>query len=201
MIRRPDDPPAGHAMDASQAEPEAFDEAPQVSWATRAGQVSARPLDDAEGRALFTTVWRGARHAVRLDDDELARFAAAFTYVRVAPEKDVIVQAEAGDYLLVLLDGKVSVDLVHGAGERTRLALAQACDLIGEMALVDAGVRFSTCTTRTVCVLAVLETARLRELVQHDPRLALALYASLSRRLSLRLRQLGTRLSALLASH
>ena len=67
------------------------------------------------------------------------------------------------------------------------------------MSLLDAGARFSACTTLTPCVLAVLEAHRLDELMAGEPRLALALLTSLARRLSLRLRQVSARLSALLS--
>ena len=67
------------------------------------------------------------------------------------------------------------------------------------MALLDGGPRFSTCTTRTPCLLAILETDALARLMQDDAHLALVVLASMARRLSLRLRQVSARLSALLA--
>ena len=67
------------------------------------------------------------------------------------------------------------------------------------LSLLDAGARFSACTTITPTLLAVLDARRMDELIAQEPRIALALLASLSRRLSLRLRQVSTRLSALLS--
>ena len=74
-------------------------------------------------------------------------------------------------------------------------------DMLGEMSLLDAGARFSACTTLTACSLAVVDAQRLDEMITNEPRLGLALLASLSRRLSLRLRQVSARLSALLSSN
>ena len=99
----------------------------------------------------------------------------------------------------VVLEGRLSVDRVQGDGSRVRLAEAHAGDLLGEMSLLDAGSRFSACTTLTPCVRRALPARRLEALMASEPRLALALLASLARRLSLRLRQVSTRLSALLA--
>ena len=84
-------------------------------------------------------------------------------------------------------------------GGRARLAEARAGDMLGEMSVLDAGSRFSACTTLTPCVVAVLDAQRLDEMMAAEPRLAMALLASLARRLSLRLRQVSARLSALLS--
>ena len=51
------------------------------------------------------------------------------------------------------------------------------------------------------CSLAVIDTERLDAMLADEPRLGLALLASLSRRLSLRLRQVSARLSALLSQN
>ena len=85
------------------------------------------------------------------------------------------------------------------AGARARLAEARPGDILGEMSLLDAGSRFSACTTITSCVLAVVDARGLDLMITHEPRLGLALLASLARRLSLRLRQVSARLSALLS--
>jgi len=98
-----------------------------------------------------------------------------------------------------VLEGTVSVDRVQPWGARARLAEARAGDMLGEMSLLDAGGRFSACHTLTPAVLAVLDAKKLDELVATSPKLALALLASLARRLSLRLRQVSARLSALLS--
>jgi CRP-like cAMP-binding protein len=48
-------------------------------------------------------------------------------------------------------------------------------------------------------VLAVVDAQGLDQMIMQEPRLGLALLASLARRLSLRLRQVSARLSALLS--
>jgi CRP-like cAMP-binding protein len=125
--------------------------------------------------------------------------ATYLDFALIAPGQEVIGQNEQGDYLLVVLEGTLAVDRVQPWGGRARLAEAHAGDMLGEMSLLDAGTRFSACTTLTPTVVAVLDARRLDELMAHEPRLATALLASLSRRLSLRLRQVSARLSALLS--
>jgi len=103
--------------------------------------------------------------------------------------------------MLIVLDGTLSVDRGQPWGSKARLAEAHAGDMLGEMSLLDAGARFSSCVTVTPCILAVVEAKRLDEMIGREPRLSVALLASLSRRLSLRLRQVSARLSALLSEN
>jgi CRP-like cAMP-binding protein len=80
-----------------------------------------------------------------------------------------------------------------------RLAEARPGDVVGEMALLDAGPRSSACVTRTPCLVAALAVDVLAALMHDDPPLAAVVMAALARRLSLRLRQADARLAALLA--
>jgi CRP/FNR family cyclic AMP-dependent transcriptional regulator len=100
--------------------------------------------------------------------------------------------------MLIVLDGMLAVERVPGA-QSARLSEARAGDVLGEMALLDAGPRFSRVTTKTPCRLAVLEVDALARLMKEDAHLALMLVGALARRVSLRLRQVSARLSALLA--
>ena len=115
--------------------------------------------------------------------------------------RDVISQDELGDYMVIILEGTLSVDRAQPWGGKLRLAEAHAGDMLGEMSLLDAGARFSSCMSLTPCTLAVVDAQRLDEMVTREPRLGVALLASLSRRLSLRLRQVSARLSALLSQN
>ena len=170
-----------------------------VDWADRAAAIGAAPIERTQGLALFRDAWAREHHAIRLAPEEVDRLAARFSFVSVPAAQDVIRQDERGAYLLWVLDGSLAVERVQPWGGRARLAEAHAGDVLGEMALLDAGGRFSTCATLKPCVLAVLEATGLDELMLTEPRLAATLLASLARRLSLRLRQVSARLSALLA--
>lgn len=176
------------------------DDAPVLAtWSERAGRVGAQAFDRERGTDMFSRLWSEDRHVAALQPDELKRLCAYFDFVRVCANQEVIGQDEQGDYLLVVLDGMLAVDRVQSWGGRARLAEARAGEMLGEMALLDAGARFSACTTLSPCVLAVIDAARLDRMVREEPRLALTLFAALSRRLSLRLRQVSARLSALLS--
>ena len=171
----------------------------QSTGAARSAEGHAQPCERKRGAALFCKLWGQDRHFAALSADDLARLADYMEYTQVPANQEVIGQNEQGDYLVVVLEGSLAVDRVQAWGGRARLAEAHAGDMLGEMSLLDAGARFSACTTLTPTTLAVIDARRLDEMMNRHPRLALALLASLSRRLSLRLRQVSARLSALLS--
>jgi CRP-like cAMP-binding protein len=171
---------------------------PAVSWAERAAVLSCTPFPADEGTARLADLWSGGRLASSFDASALARLASYLSYVKVAAQRPVIVQDETGDFMLIVLEGAVAVERAPMPGRKARLAEARAGDVLGEMALLDAGPRFSTCTTRVPCVLGVLEMDALARMMRDDAPLSVMLLAALARRLSLRLRQVSARLSALL---
>ncbi|HEX3140717.1 MAG TPA: cyclic nucleotide-binding domain-containing protein [Rhizobacter sp.] len=172
-----------------------------ATWASRAKEVGAQALERKLAEPLFAKLWGADRYVAALSPDELLRMSQYLQFVTVPANQEVIGQDEQGDYMLIVLDGTLAVDRVQPWGGRARLAEARAGDMLGEMSLLDAGARFSACTTLTPCTLAVVDAQRLDEMIMFEPRLGLALLASLSRRLSLRLRQVSARLSALLSSN
>ena len=173
---------------------------PLVPWGVRASQLRASALSADDGAQKFTRAWNNDRHAVALTDAEMKRLTEYLSFVSLTPDSEVIAQDEQGDYLLIVLEGTIAVDRVQPWGGRARLGEARVGDLLGEMSLLDAGTRFSSCRTLTPCVVAVLEANALDRMMKDDPRLAAVLLAALARRLSLRLRQASARLSALLTS-
>jgi CRP/FNR family transcriptional regulator, cyclic AMP receptor protein len=174
---------------------------PLATWVERAKEVGAQPLERKLAEPLFAKLWGADRYVAALSPDELMRMSQYLQFVTVPVNQEVIGQDEQGDYMLIVLEGTLAVDRVQPWGGRARLAEARAGDMLGEMSLLDAGARFSACTTLTPCTLAVVDAQRLDEMIMFEPRLGLALLASLSRRLSLRLRQVSARLSALLSSN
>ncbi len=185
---------------AADARFERADDAPTlVRWAERAAEVGAQPHDAVRGAERFAQLWAINHPSLSLAAAEFARIGEHLQFVSVPAGRELIRQDEQGDFLLIVLDGRVAVERVQPWGARAGLAEARSGDLLGEMALLDAGSRFSACSSLTPCVLAVLDAQRLDAMMRTEPRLALALMTALARRLSLRLRQVSARLSALLS--
>lgn len=169
-------------------------------WAARARTIGAENADRERALALLARAWGGDRFMSILGVEERSRLGQYLEFVIVPPGRELIAQDEQGDYALIVLDGVVAVDRVQPWGTRSRLAEAREGDVLGEMALLDAGHRVSSCTSLSRCVLAVLLPQRLDELMMIEPRLAAAVLASIGKRLSLRLRHVSARLGAALSS-
>jgi CRP-like cAMP-binding protein len=167
-----------------------------VTWAERAARLGAVPFDAHEGAQRLAVLWAGGRGA--FDAEALGRLTGHLQYARLGADRLLIEQDEAGDFMLIVLEGSVSIERAGNAKRPARLGEARPGDVIGELALLDAGPRSLDCVTRTPCIVAVLEFDELARLTKQDAQLALVLLAALARRLSLRLRQVSARLSALL---
>ncbi len=166
-----------------------------VPWEARAVEVGARRLPTEKGGPLLRMLWGHDAQMKRLepmDMDELVRF---FDFASVPPDRAVMRQDEYGSFMVVLLTGLMAVERTQPWGEHLRLSEARPGEVLGEMSLLDGGKRFSDCVTLGECSMAVLSAHAMDEMIVEHPQLAAALTALLARKLSLRLRAVGARLS------
>lgn len=166
-----------------------------VPWHARAVEIGARKLDASRGIQLLQALWSKDRHMRQLDSQAIAQLAPFFEFASVEANRDIIRQDEYGDFMIVLLSGDIAIDRTQPWGGRLRLAEAAPGEILGEMSLLDSGVRFSVCTSVSDCEIAVLDAESLQEMLSADPRAAANLIALLARKLSLRLRIVSARLS------
>ncbi|MEO5607372.1 MAG: cyclic nucleotide-binding domain-containing protein [Polaromonas sp.] len=166
-----------------------------VPWEARANEVGAKRLLAARGSEQLQALWSSDPHMARLGLDAVSRLERFFDFATLPANRDVIRQDEYGNFMLVLLSGTIAVDREQPWGERLRLTEARPGDLLGEMSLLDSGMRFSVCTSLTDCEIAILSAQALDEMMQADPPLAASLIALLARKLSRRLRVVSARLS------
>jgi CRP/FNR family transcriptional regulator, cyclic AMP receptor protein len=176
---------AGQGVDASML----------VPWEARAVEVGAKRLSPAKGSKLLQALWAKDKYMALLDPDAVQRLEKFFDFATVPTNRDIIRQDEYGNYMIILLNGTIAVDRVQPWGEHLRLAETRPGDILGEMSLLDSGIRFSACTSLTECDIAVLSAEAMDEMMGADPRLAASLIALLARKLSLRLRVVSARLS------
>lgn len=170
------------------------------AWNARGLAVGAHALDPEVGLQLLLKAWGQDALMASLAQEDHRKLLQHLDFVTVPPGRELIAQDEKGDYALIVLEGLVAVDRVQPTGARARLAEAREGDVLGEMSLLDAGARFASCGTLSRVSLAVITASALDELAIEEPRLGLALMASVARRLSLRMRQLSARLGALLTA-
>ncbi len=164
-------------------------------WEARAVEVDAKRLNPGRGTKLLQALWAKDKFMHHLDADAIGRLERYLDFASVAGNRDLIRQDEYGNFMLVLLSGSIAVDRLQPWGARLRLAEAVPGEILGEMSLLDSGIRFSVCTTLNDCEIAVLSVQAMDDMVRADPALAANLIALLARKLSLRLRVVSARLS------
>ena len=166
-----------------------------VPWEARAVEIGAKSLSSSRGVRLLQALWKKDKYMALLDDNAIQRLERHFRFASVAADRDIIRQDEYGNFMIVLLTGSIAVDRVQPWGEQLRLTEARPGDILGEMSLLDSGMRFSLCTSLADCEIAVLSAEGMDDMMSQDPLLAASLVALLARKLSLRLRVVSARLS------
>jgi hypothetical protein len=165
-----------------------------VPWEARAAEVGATRMSADRGTKLLQAVWSKDQFMRPLSKEAIARKEGFFSLATVGANRDLIRQDEYGNFMLVLLSGSVAIDRLQPWGERLHLSEATPGEILGEMSLLDSGIRFSVCTTLNTCEIAILSAEAMDEMVATAPALAANLVALLARKLSLRLRAVSARL-------
>ncbi|MDP3619475.1 MAG: cyclic nucleotide-binding domain-containing protein [Ramlibacter sp.] len=199
LLKRSSSPDHGEAQD-SQLFTTAFadqgiDPSMLVPWEARANEVGARRMSGSRGVKLLAALWAKDKYMSRLDPAAVARLEKFVDFAVVSSDRDLIRQDEYGNFMIVLLSGTIAVDRLQPWGEQLRLTEARPGDILGEMSLLDSGQRFSLCVSLTECEIAVLSAQALDDMMTAEPQLAACLVALLARKLSMRLRVVGARLS------
>lgn len=166
-----------------------------LPWEARAAEIDARRMDEARGGALLSELWSRDPHMRRLDAQSLGQLLQFFEFGIVAADREIMRQDEYGSFMIVLLAGSIAVDRDQPWGERLRMSEARPGEILGEMSLLDGGKRFSHCVTLTECQIAIISATALDEMIITHSQLAASLIALLARKLSLRLRAVGARLT------
>ena len=166
-----------------------------VPWEARAVEIDAKRLNAARGTKLLQALWTKDRYMRHLDIKAIQELERHFDFATIPANRNIIRQDEYGNFMVVLLSGAVAVDRVQPWGERLRLAETRPGEILGEMSLLDSGIRFSACTTMGDCEVGVLTAEGMDDMMAASPQLAASLIALLARKLSLRLRVVSARLS------
>ena len=166
-----------------------------IPWEARAGEIDAKRLNATRGTKLLQGLWAKDKYMNHLDSDAIQTMERYFDFATVPASRDVIRKDEYGNFMVVLLSGAIAVDRVQPWGERLRLAETRPGEILGEMSLLDSGIRFSACTTMNECEIAALSAEAMDDMMSANPQLAANLIALLARKLSLRLRVVSARLS------
>ena len=171
------------------------------------GTMAERPKDLAHLDHLGdATQFSGQIHALIPRCDLLENFSPAevrllahFMDVYQAPAgTEIIREGEGGDFMLMLIEGKVEVLKRDRWNTPQMIALVEAGKTLGEMSMIDGESRFATCVAAEQTVLAVLDRENLARIIVEQPMLGAKILMELVLMLSQRLRSTSGRLLQLM---
>jgi len=114
---------------------------------------------------------------------------------------EVLSEGDAGDFMLILVDGKVDVHKRDRWNTPQLLATVEAGRSLGEMSMIDGEARFATCTAVGRVLIAVLDREALARIIIEQPLLGAKILMELVLMLSQRLRATSQRLLSVLNEH
>jgi CRP/FNR family transcriptional regulator, cyclic AMP receptor protein len=114
---------------------------------------------------------------------------------------EVLSEGDAGDFMLILVDGKVDVHKRDRWNTPQLLATVEAGRSLGEMSMIDGEARFATCTAVGRVLIAVLDREALARIIVEQPLLGAKILMELVLMLSQRLRATSQRLLSVLNEH
>lgn len=126
--------------------------------------------------------------------DEIRRLANFMKLYRAEPGVAILREGDPGDYMMLLLDGRVDVLKYDRQKRQKHLGSIAAGQTLGEMSMVDGEPRSASCVTLEPSVYAVLSRDTLARIVNEEPRLGAKLLVQLLEMLTQRLRDSGVTL-------
>ncbi len=123
------------------------------------------------------------------------RKLGTFMYVYEAPPGVTIInEGEAGDFMMLLMQGMVDVLRRNRYNYPSRIAVAHSGHSLGEMSMFDGEPRFASCVTLENSRIAVLTRDALMLVLGEEPKLGNKILLKLVQLLSERLRQTSAKL-------
>ena len=141
--------------------------------------------------------------------------AASMLLVRASPGQVLIREGEAGDWMMLILKGTVDVtkrielraadaDAPSAAGNhaehealeftQSRVAVLQRGAAIGEMSMLDSGLRYTTCTAIEAVEAGVLGSHAIGLLIRDHPGVGAKLLVKITQLMAQRLRNISNQL-------
>jgi CRP-like cAMP-binding protein len=128
----------------------------------------------------------------------LAHFMGVY---RAEAATEFIREGDGGDFMLMVLEGRVEVHKRDRWNTSQLLASVDAGRTLGEMSMIDGEPRFATCLAAEPTLIAVLDRESLARIIVEQPLLGAKILMELVLMLSQRLRATSKRLLGLLDDH
>ena len=113
---------------------------------------------------------------------------------RAAPGSELIREGEHGDFMLMLIEGRVEVRKRDRWSTDRVIAVVEAGRMLGEMSMIDGEPRFATCVAIEPTLAAALSRENLARIIVEQPMLGAKILMELVLMLSHRLRHTSSRL-------
>ncbi len=113
---------------------------------------------------------------------------------RAQPGMEIIREGEAGDYMLLLVEGTAEVFKQDRWNSPRLIAVVDRGNTVGEMSMIDGEPRFASCVAAEPCLIAVLSRENLARIILEQPVLGAKILMELVLMLSQRLRQTSAKL-------
>jgi len=117
---------------------------------------------------------------------------------RAADGMEVIREGDGGDFMLILVEGRVEVRKQDRWNTPQPIAMVEPGHTLGEMSMIDGEPRFATCVAVQPTLVAVLDRASLARIIVEQPLIGAKFMMELVLMLSQRLRATSDRLMQLL---
>ena len=114
---------------------------------------------------------------------------------------EMIHEGEGGDFMLMILEGRVEVHKRDRWNTPQLIAVVEAGRTLGEMSMIDGEPRFATCIAVEAALIAVLDRESLARIIVEQPLLGAKILMELVLMLSQRLRATSSRLLGLMDEH
>jgi CRP-like cAMP-binding protein len=130
--------------------------------------------------------------------NEVRLLAHFMDVYRAEPAMEIIREGDGGDFMLMVLEGRIEVHKRDRWNTPQQLATVDAGRTLGEMSMIDGEARFATCVVVEPALLAVLNRESLARIIVEQPLLGAKILMELVLMLSQRLRATSERLLGLL---
>jgi CRP-like cAMP-binding protein len=121
----------------------------------------------------------------------LAHFMEVY---RAADGMEVIHEGDGGDFMLIVIEGRVEVRKQDRWNTPQQIAVIEPGRTLGEMSMIDGAPRFATCVAVGPTLVAVLDRESLARIIVEQPLLGAKILMELVLMLSQRLRATSDRL-------
>ena len=128
------------------------------------------------------------------DAAELEGLARYMRCYRAPVGSEIIHEGDAGDFMLLLLEGNVEIVKKDVRGIAQIMGTDGPGKTLGEMSLIDGEPRFASCVTLDTVTIAVLDRESLSRLIAEQPHIGVKLMMELLMLLNQRLRSVSAQL-------